>query len=175
MTSLQSFLVPTDFSPHADEAIRTAAELARRYAGAITLVYVYEPVAQALPNEHVLHSPYQMQELFSLFEQRLANAKIEALEAGAPRVETRLLVGPAAPEIVELAGQGGFDLIVMGTRGRTGLKRLLVGSVAERVVRTAPCPVLTVHLPDRNQPERKPAGAVKSRAGVDAGRMRTVG
>ena len=169
MTSFQSFLVPTDFSPHADEAIRTAADLARRYAGSVTLVYVFEPVAQALPNEHVIHSPLQMQELFSLFEQRLANAKAQALEAGAPRVETRLLVGPAATEIVELARQGGFDLIVMGTRGRTGLSRLLVGSVAERVVRTAPCPVLTVRLPNLHQ-----AGVGKSARGAEE-RMRNVG
>jgi nucleotide-binding universal stress UspA family protein len=170
MTSFQNVLVPTDFSPHADEAIRIAADLARRYGSSMTLVYVYEPVAQALPNEHVLRSPLQMQELFGLFEQRLADAKGQALEAGAPKVESRLLVGPAAPEIVELAGQGGFDLIVMGTRGRTGLNRLLVGSVAERVVRTAPCPVLTVRHHDQDQ-----AGAVKGRAGADVGRMRNVG
>ena len=136
----------------------------------MTLVYVFEPVARALPNEHVLHSPLQMQELFNLFEQRLANAKSQALEAGAPRVQTRLLVGPAAPEIVELAAQGGFDLIVMGTRGRRGLSRLFMGSVAERVVRTAPCPVLTVHLPDPKQ-----AGVVKGRYRGAEERMRNVG
>jgi nucleotide-binding universal stress UspA family protein len=162
MTAFQNILVPTDFSPHADEAIRTAADLARRYAGAVTLLYVYEPVAQSLPNEHVLRSPRQMRELFALFEQRLAGAKVRALEAGTPRVETRLVVGPAAPEIVELAQQGGFDLIVMGTHGRTGFSRWLEGSVAERVVRTASCPVLTVRLLDRSQ-----AATATSRARAD--------
>jgi nucleotide-binding universal stress UspA family protein len=170
MTPFQNILVPTDFSPHADEAIRAAADLARRYAGAITLVYVYEPVAQSLPNEHVLYSPLQMQELVGVFERRLASAKVHALEAGAPRVETRLMVGPAAPEIVELAQRGGFDLIVMGTHGRTGFSRLLVGSVAERVVRTALCPVLTVRLLDRSR-----AGVRMSRARGDEERKRNVG
>lgn len=168
MTSFQNVLVPTDFSPHANEAVRTAADLAGRYGGTITLVYVYEPVAQALPSEHMLYAPLQMRELFVIFEQRLASAKSDALAAGASRVETRLLVGPTAPEIVSFAEQGAFDLIVIGTRGRTGLNRLLMGSVAERVVRTAPCPVLTVHLPDRKQ-----AGVATARSGKNEGRMRS--
>ena len=63
---------------------------------------------------------------------------------GVTRVDRRLLQGAAAVEIVELARSADFDLIVMGTHGRTGLKHVLMGSVAERVLRTAPCPVLTV-------------------------------
>jgi nucleotide-binding universal stress UspA family protein len=58
------------------------------------------------------------------------------------------LQGWAAGEITQFAKEGGFDLIVMGTHGRSGLKHLLLGSVAERVVRTAPCPVLTVRKPE---------------------------
>jgi nucleotide-binding universal stress UspA family protein len=156
MTSFQKVLVPTDFSPHADEALRTAVDIARRYEGSVTLVYVYEPVAYALPNEHVLYAPLQLKEMFASFEQRLAAAKADALAAGAARVETRLLVGPAAPEITNLAEQGQFDLIVIGTRGRTGLSRIVMGSVAERVVRTAPCAVLAVHLRDK---KKHPAAA----------------
>jgi glycine betaine transporter len=83
------------------------------------------------------------------FERLLRIAREQALQAGAANVETKLLQGFAAQEITKLARQGGFDLIVMGTHGRTGVSHLLIGSVAERVVRTAHCPVLTVR-PSKN-------------------------
>jgi nucleotide-binding universal stress UspA family protein len=63
-----------------------------------------------------------------------------------------LLHGPAAIELVEFARTGNFDLIVMGTHGRTGIRHVLMGSVAERVLRTAPCPVLTVKSAAANAP-----------------------
>lgn len=66
---------------------------------------------------------------------------------GAPSVTHEVLTGPAASEIVEFARAHGMDLIVMGTHGRRGLSHLLMGSVAERVLRTAHCPVLTVKVP----------------------------
>jgi nucleotide-binding universal stress UspA family protein len=93
-----------------------------------------------------MQSPPQLEEMRSVFEQRLAQATDAAETAGALRVESKLLTGPVANEITDFAEQGQFDLIVMGTHGRTGLRHLVLGSVAEKVVRTAPCAVLTVRV-----------------------------
>jgi universal stress protein A len=145
MTPFKKILVPTDFSRHSDEAVQTAADLSGRYEASVTLVYVFEPVTYALPQGHVL-SPPQLEELYAGFEKRLAQAAGDAKAEGALVVGTKLLTGPIATEIADYAQQGQFDLIVMGTHGRTGLRHLMLGSVAEKVVRTAPCAVLTVRV-----------------------------
>jgi nucleotide-binding universal stress UspA family protein len=146
MQPFQKILVPTDFSPHAHEALLTAVELSRRYAATLTLLHVFEPVTYAVPEGYVLYTPIQMQELSSVFEQRLAATRVDAEGAGAGRVDTQLRSGAVAPEITDYAREASFDLIVMGTHGRRGFRRLLLGSVTEKVVRTAPCDVLGVHL-----------------------------
>lgn len=147
MTPFQRILVPTDFSKHSAEAVRTAADLSQRYRATLTLVYVFEPVTYALPEGHVMQAPPRIDEVQSVFEQRLLQACADAKIAGAQRVDSKLLTGPIATEIVDLAKRGEHDLIVMGTHGRTGLRHLMLGSVAEKVVRTAPCAVLTVREP----------------------------
>jgi nucleotide-binding universal stress UspA family protein len=146
MIPFRKILVPTDFSRHSSAAIDAAADLSRRYEASVTLAYVFEPVTYALPEGHVMQSPPQLDEMRSAFEQRLAQAMIEAETAGALRVQSKLLTGPVATEISDFAEKGDFDLIVMGTHGRTGLRHLVLGSVAEKVVRTAPCAVLTVRV-----------------------------
>jgi universal stress protein A len=147
MKPFKKILVPTDFSAHAEEATRVAIDLSKRYDGAVTLVYVYEPVSYALPEGYALYTPTQLDGMFAEFDARLASAKTAAENAGVGRVDTKRLQGPVPEEICEFAGNGAFDLIVMGTHGRSGFERLVLGSVAERVVRMAPCPVLTVRLP----------------------------
>jgi nucleotide-binding universal stress UspA family protein len=144
MKPFQKILVPTDFSAPAEEATRFAAALSRRLEAPLTLVYVYEPVTYALPDSYVLFTAPQLDRMFAEFEGALAAARERALAAGATTVDTKVLSGFAAGEITALARRGGFDLIVMGTHGRTGLSHVVIGSVAERVVRTADCPVLTV-------------------------------
>lgn len=151
MTPFQRILVPTDFSRHSAEAIDAAAELSRRYEAPVTLAYVFEPVTYALPEGHVVQSPVQLEEMRSAFEARLAQAQTEATAAGALGVDSKLLTGPVAEEIADYAERGKFDLIVMGTHGRTGLRHLVLGSVAEKVVRIAPCAVLTVRVRDRGK------------------------
>jgi len=146
MIPFRKILVPTDFSKHSSAAIDAAADLSRRYEASVTLAYVFEPVTYALPEGHVMQSPPQLDEMRSAFEQRLAQATLEATTAGALRVQSKLLTGPVANEISDFAEKGEFDLIVMGTHGRTGLRHLVLGSVAEKVVRTAPCAVLTVRV-----------------------------
>jgi nucleotide-binding universal stress UspA family protein len=92
----------------------------------------------------VILTSAQLDQLSTGFEQLLGQARESALAAGADTVDTRLLEGFAASATVDFAGAGSFDLIVMGTHGRKGIQHFLLGSVAERVVQTAPCAVLTV-------------------------------
>jgi nucleotide-binding universal stress UspA family protein len=148
MKPFNKILVPVDFSVHAAKAIAAAADLSRRYEAPLTLVHVYEPIAYALPEGYVLYTPTQLADMLTEFGKRLAAAKRDAEAAGALQVGTEQLQGWPAIEIVDYATQKGFDLIVMGTHGRKGIKHALMGSVAERVVRTAPCPVLTLKAPE---------------------------
>jgi universal stress protein A len=147
MKAFEKLLVPVDFSLHAEEAMRTAADLSSRYGASITLAYVYEPMQYVLPEGFLVYTPDQVNMLTAGFRERLARSEQHLVELGAASVQTELLQGPVAREIVDYATSGGFDLIVMGTHGRTGLKHMMMGSVAEKVLRLAPCPVLVVKLP----------------------------
>jgi universal stress protein A len=144
MSGYEKILVPVDFSIHSAESTRVAADLAKRFGAALTLIHIYDPLAYALPDGFALVPQPELDKLFDAFRAQLAASQRAALDAGAPRVETKLLQGFVASQIVEFASRGQFDLIVMGTHGRTGMPHLVMGSVAERVVRLAQCPVLTV-------------------------------
>lgn len=147
MPQIRKILVPIDFSPHSAEATSWAADLARRYDATIKLVHVYQPVTMVLPEGYVLKSASALAELMHSLDQALADAKSD-LERTAPglTIDAELLQGAPFAEVVRHAREHGFDLIVLGTHGRTGLRHALLGSVAEKVVRKAPCPVLTVRL-----------------------------
>ena len=148
MKPFQSILVPVDFSKHSKEALHTAADLSARYDAAVTIVHVFEPVAFGMPDGFILHTPEQLANLMTDLDKLLAVDKRDAESAGARRVETKQLQGIAAAEIIEQARKQGADLIVMGTHGRTGIGHVLLGSVTERVLRGAPCPVLSVKAPE---------------------------
>lgn len=144
MSNFERILVPIDFSAHSNEATRVAADLAKRFGASLTLVHVYDPLAHALPDGFALVPPLEVERLLEAFRAQIGDFQRLALDVGAPRVETKLLQGAVAAQIVEFAERGEFDLIVMGTHGRTGMQHLVMGSIAERVARLAPCPVLTV-------------------------------
>jgi nucleotide-binding universal stress UspA family protein len=146
MRSVKKILVPTDFSPPAARALDEAAALARLFGASVTLVHVYGlPVP--ITNDGAAYGQNLIEALDETARANLAAARDELRRhtPGAPPIDVKALLGFAADEIVAEAQRGHFDLIVMGTHGRTGIKHLLLGSVAERVVRTAPVPVLTVH------------------------------
>jgi nucleotide-binding universal stress UspA family protein len=146
MKPFEKILVPVDFGLHSAEAMRRAVDVAGHYGASLTLIYVYEPLDYALPEGYALYTPEHVGQLLDEFRERLRAAAGEVQAMGAQSVAHEVLSGPAASEIVEFARARGMDLIVMGTHGRRGLSHLLMGSVAERVLRTAPCPVLTVKV-----------------------------
>jgi nucleotide-binding universal stress UspA family protein len=144
MKPIKKILVPVDFSAHSAEALRLAADLARRYAASVDLVHVFFTMTYGTPEGYVIPTAEQLELVMKELESQLRAAKQIALDAGAPSATTTLLQGRPATAILDFATASECDLIVMGTHGRTGVKRLVIGSVAEHVVRAAPCPVLTV-------------------------------
>ncbi len=144
MTRFNKILVPTDYSAHSDEAIRTAVELASRNSASITVVNVYEPIDRLMPEAYWVVTPEQEKRVLASFQERLDKLEKQLRDRGTTEVTTQLLEGEPALRILSYARDNHFDLIVMGTHGRRGVKHLLLGSVAERVLRSAPCAVLVV-------------------------------
>jgi nucleotide-binding universal stress UspA family protein len=148
MSPFKKLLVPVDFSAHSDEALRVACQLAEAFEAPLTLVHVFSAPAYPMPGGSVVALPGTYAEMV-----QAAKAQLEKVASNIKRdhnavqVDLRTLEGVAFREIVGFARQSGSDLIVMGTHGRSGLKHALLGSVAEKVVRKAPCAVLTVRLP----------------------------
>lgn len=146
MLPIRIVLHPTDFSDCSRYAFQVACSLARDYGARLVLLYVAEPPTTfAGDGVMMLPSTFDLQPFRDLLKQ------LKPEDAQIP-VERRLLQGVAAREILGVAKEMKCDLIVMGTHGRTGLGRLLMGSVAEHVVRNASCPVLTVKMPLRRPP-----------------------
>jgi len=138
-------LCPIDFSEPAKAAMKAAVAICKQNDADLHLFHAYELPGYTLPEGSVVASPKMLQDLADQAEAHLAEWSKLAQEMGARRVEMSKGIGEPAIEITELAREHGFDLIVVGTHGRTGLRHALMGSVAERVVRRSGCPVLTVH------------------------------
>jgi len=134
-------LVPIDFSTGSDAALEMATSLARDSGGSLILVHAEIIPLSASGGEYL----YAVSEPPT--EELLAKLNAIVLPDSHVPVERRLLAGDPADVIIRLAKSEDVDMIVMGTHGRRGLTRLLMGSVAEAVVRAAPCPVLTVKQP----------------------------
>jgi nucleotide-binding universal stress UspA family protein len=145
MKPVEKILVPLDFSQCSARALEFALDLARRYEASVDLLYVYHPIVDTLPEAYGVVTAAHASEIVSKLEQQLASAKQDALAAGAQRVGTQFAHGAPVAEILRVAEERGSDLIVMGTHGRSGAKRLFLGSVAENVVRGAKSAVLVVH------------------------------
>jgi nucleotide-binding universal stress UspA family protein len=144
MKPFEKILVPVDFSESANQAVQVGIDLAKRYEASLELAHVYQPVGYALPEGYVLITPDQLDEILAEFQKQLAAAKAQAVAAGVAKVDAVLLQGYPIREIVRRATEQKVDLIVMGTHGRSGIPRVFLGSVAENVLRSSPCPVLVV-------------------------------
>jgi nucleotide-binding universal stress UspA family protein len=143
MLNIRAILAAADFSACSEDAFRLACALARDYGARLIVLHVATPPPLVTPGE--LQRALQRPDGYAAeLEGRLRT--VYAADSPA-EVEYRVQDGDPAVEILGVAREARCDLIVMGTHGRTGLGRLLMGSVAEKVVRKAVCPVLTVKVP----------------------------
>lgn len=143
MALIQRILVPTDFSDCAKRAIDYATELCKSLSAALVVVHVYAPPTVYLP-DGVWTLPVTDADMRKELNTGLEKLAADARAVGIRDVSTVLTEGNAAHEIGCVARDQHCDLIVMGTHGRSGVKHLLLGSVAEQVIRRADCAVLTV-------------------------------
>ncbi len=136
---------PIDFSDASRAAMEVAADLARRTGAELVLLHAYPIPGYTFPDGSVVASPRMMQELADQAQRHLQEWRVDAERiVGAARVTAEKAIGEPAAEILSFARARGADLIVVGTHGRTGIEHARMGSIAERVVRRAHCPVLTV-------------------------------
>ncbi len=143
MAGFRKILVPVDFSTHSQRALQTAIELAKAFGAKLHLLHCYQINVGAI-------SPYGLV-IPESFDRDIREAATKQLEqwrdkVTAQKIEVESEVSPLFPSeaIASTAERISADLIVMGTRGLSGIKHVMLGSVAERTVRIAPCPVLTL-------------------------------
>ncbi len=149
MNDLQKILVPFDFSTRSTEALRAAANIARKYGAVIHLLHVVDSLAAKSvlriksgadtgDKDDLLQQTY----INKRFDEALADLNLSEVS-----IERYSICGHPDIEILRAATVEDFDLIVMGTHGHRGFEHLVYGSVAEKIVRSAPCPVLVVKAP----------------------------
>jgi nucleotide-binding universal stress UspA family protein len=147
MSRFKQILVPIDFSAHSIAAFELAVEIARMFHSRIHLLHCYQiqpgglsPYGIAIPSSY-------FSEIHAAASRQLADWQAKHVPAGMP-VDASTLSEAPSEAILTTAKEIGADLIVMGTRGLSGFKHVMLGSVAERTVRLAACPVMTVHAPE---------------------------
>jgi nucleotide-binding universal stress UspA family protein len=146
MSRFEKILVPIDFSEHSTAALEVAIELANAFDSKLHLLHCYQiqpggisPYGIAIPSSYFT-------EIRDTAARQLAEWQAKHVPAGIP-VDASTMSEFPSKAITMTAEEIGADLIVMGTRGLSGFKHVMLGSVAERTVRIAPCPVMTVHAP----------------------------
>ncbi len=147
MDEIKKILVPIDFSDYSKNALRYSVNFAKRFSAKMYLVYVIEPMIYpadfsmgqiAVPTGDVDMSERAKGELETLAKNEIQNS-----------IESEIIIKSGKPfmEIIDTASEKDIDLIIIATHGHTGMEHLLFGSTAEKVVRKAPCPVLTIREP----------------------------
>jgi nucleotide-binding universal stress UspA family protein len=156
MFRIHKILHPHDFSRHAVEAFHLACSLARDHGASVLVLHV-----NPLPSPALM--PYGAGDLVENEEADLEQ-NLKTLKSPFPgvNVDHVVLTGDPAQDILRIANQECCDLIIMGTHGRKGVGRLLMGSVAEQVIRRARCPVVTIRNPVAFDEMPEPAGAAKA-------------
>jgi nucleotide-binding universal stress UspA family protein len=139
MIRIETILYPTDFSSYSNQAYFHAVSLAEKHGARLTALFVYNADKVTTPGQ-----PTTEEEAKQYWQTQLES--IRPVDCRIP-VHHVLLEGDPADEIVRFCRDASIDLVVLGTHGRTGVERLLMGSVAEKVLRDAPCSVLVVKLP----------------------------
>jgi nucleotide-binding universal stress UspA family protein len=143
---IKRILVPIDFSEPSMAALDFAVQLSHSLRSQLTVLFVVEPVYLAVPGD--MYAPNTSVDMLLVEQQRAGRQQLlkisQDLNKKGVKCKGLLAVGPVYHMIADTARKTKADLLVLGTHGRTGLSRVLLGSVAERVVQTAPCPVVTV-------------------------------
>jgi nucleotide-binding universal stress UspA family protein len=144
---IRSILVPIDFSEHSQKALRYALAFATQFDAEVTLVHIVEQMVY--PGDW-MYPPLAVTD-FATEKREQMIERLQALDAGSG-VSTQHIVrlGRAWQEVIEIAREQKTDLIILATHGYTGLKHVLLGSVAEKIIRHAPCPVLSVRPEERD-------------------------
>jgi len=149
MITLHRILVPTDFSEHSRQALRYGVAFAEKFGAELYLLHVFQDVSVYQPDAVTVGPPVMpVAELTAAARATLARL-IEENHLEHLQVHAEVREGSPVEEIVDYAHEKAVDLIVIATHGRGWLAHLLLSSVAEKVVRKAPCPVMAVHLTER--------------------------
>ena len=152
MVTLMKVLVATDFSEPSDAALLYGRELAVRFGATLHVLHVPPNIYSSglIAQNYVVIGPELQQQIEDDARRRLHQLLVDTDRSGPPSIPVVLTASSPALAIVEYAKDHDIDMIVLGTHGRGALSHLVMGSVAERVVRLAPCPVLTVRHPERD-------------------------
>ena len=153
MKTFKRILVPIDFSPCSEVVLGHAAEIAPYFGAMVDVLHVWEPPMMVVPETSVGFVDRDARRALLEFAHTRQGTAMKTMltvleERGVEQVRGRLERVDPCETILRIAHESPYDLIVMGTHGRTGLAHLFLGSIAERVVRRAPCPVLTIRVAD---------------------------
>jgi len=145
MAEIKNILFPLDFSSASEKVLPYARYMAEKLGAKLYLMFVVEELAK-YANFYVPHSALDNleEEMLEAAKKKMENFVAQHLE-DSTNLETIITLGDIAEEIIRAVEEKEIDLIVMGTHGRKGLEKILLGSVAERVVKKAPCPVMTIN------------------------------
>lgn len=148
---VERILFPTDFSEGSAHALHYAVDLVKHYNAKLYILHVIYDIGKAF-GSHVPHvSADELHKEMNTWAMKEMDTCCIEETRGLAKVDKSVLVGVPYEEIIKFADKENIDLIVIGTYGRSGLERFIFGSTAERVVRRAPCPVMTVRVPKHRE------------------------
>ena len=146
MNEVKKILVPVDFSDNSEKILKSAIYVAKKFEASLMVIFVAQSFFEDHSDFFVPHVPIVEieQDIFKSSQKKLASFIDECMDKTVPH-DSKVLTGDVAGEILDFAEEEKMNLIIMGTHGYKGLDKLLFGSVAEKVVKMAPCPVLTIN------------------------------
>ena len=150
MLPFKKILCPIDFSDPSHEALKVASELAQKFSAELTVIHVVPDIPRAtaaVPAAQATEAYVQYQRELESESKKLLADSVRKFAASGLAVREIIETGDAAHVVAKIAGEEDADLVVMSTHGRTGWRRFVFGSVAERIVRYAQCPVLVIQTP----------------------------
>lgn len=150
MFPVKKILTPTDFSKPSEAGLRVAIKVARHFEAELIVFHVVSPLPVIMTGDSSM-AAYHMPKVMDELEKGARDALKDLMNAAMPpnvKASFNVAHGNPADEIVRLADEAGVDMIIIATHGQAGWRRFLFGSVAEKVIRIAGCPVLTIPEPD---------------------------